>query len=375
MVQPWRVLSDDLTGALDTAAAWAGGGTVPVFLDAPEASPATVQVTASGTRSVPGAELGPRLTPCLDWFTATGHAYKKVDSLLRGNTFAEVAWLLASGRFEGAIFAPALPSQGRFTAQDRHWVAPPHQPAGPHTYEHPQALSTAFAAHGLSVQLLARTPDALPPEGGVLIPSVLSEHELDRLAELAATPAAQRWLWCGSAGLAAALVRHTVQHNPPEAANDAEAPPVPARHGKPPALLITASRHPVLREQLHHLALLDTPIEVIDLAEPQPLTPEQAQTRLAQRLQTLVQHHRQAPAHLVVVGSDTLLALCHAASVRSLQAGPSPHPGWGHARLVGGVWDGVSCYSRAGAFGDSDDIYQLLATLTAARLARKEAHS
>lgn len=364
MGKSWRILSDDLTGALDTAAAWTGGSDVPVFLDAPADSTQPVQAVVTGTRDVPLAELPPHLAPCLDWFTAGGSAaYKKIDSLLRGNTFHEIAWLMRSGRFAGAVLAPAFPAQGRFTAQGRHWVASPRQPYGPRSHEHPEPLAQSLARVGLGVHIPAQIGDCLQHPGHVVVPDLLTDQELDQLAALTDHPQAGQWLWCGSAGLAWALARR-----------DAAAPTVMqigpvSGPGRP--LVLTASRHPVLREQLHHLATQDLPMELVDLAESQPLAPEEAQARLTQRMQSLVTHHPRPPV-LAVVGGDTLLALCRAAGVHSLRAGPSPRLGWGRACLVGGVWDGLCCYSRSGAFGPPDDLGALLRALAPERAANKD---
>jgi uncharacterized protein YgbK (DUF1537 family) len=351
-MSPWRILSDDLTGALDSAAAWACATEVPVFLDQPGASAQPVQVVVSGTRDVPPAELPARLSPSLDWLTASGLAFKKIDSLLRGNTFAEIAWLLDTGRFAGAVFAPAFPAQGRFTAQGRHWVAPPHQPQGARSHEHAEPLAQAFASVGLRTVQPARLQNCLQTSGPVVIPDLLTDADLDQLAALAATPQARHWLWCGSAGLAWALARlEGITDTPPPA-------PIHTTTGSP--LLLTASRHPVLRAQLNQLP---AGTEVIDLAAAEPLSPAEAQARLAHGMQQLVAQHAR-PATLVVVGGDTLLALCRAAGVHSLQAGASPRAGWGQARLRGGPWDGLLCYSRSGAFGPPDDLSALLATIT-----------
>lgn len=352
-MSPWRILSDDLTGALDSAAAWAGSSEVPVFLDQPGSSGQPVQVVVSGTRDVPPTELPALLAPSLDWLSTSGLAFKKIDSLLRGNTFAEIAWLLNTGRFAGAVFAPGFPAQGRFTAQGRHWVAPPHQPQGPRSHEHPEPLLQALARVGLQGQLTNRIDDCLQAASQVVIPDLLTDADFDQLAALTTTPQAQHWLWCGSAGLAWALARR-------EGVASATSPPVPS-HG--PTLLLTASRHPVLRAQLQQLAMSGPGTELIDLAAAEPLSPEQAHARLASGVQQLVTRHAR-PASLVVVGGDTLLALCRAAGVHSLQAGPSPRAGWGQARLCGGPWDGLMCYSRSGAFGPPDDLRVLLAALT-----------
>jgi uncharacterized protein YgbK (DUF1537 family) len=357
-MKPWHILADDLTGALDSAAAWADAGEVPVFLDAPETSAQPVQVVATGTRDVPPASLPALLTPSLDWLVASGSAFKKIDSLLRGNTFAEIAWLMRSGRFAGVVFAPAFPAQGRFTAQGQHWVAPPHQPDGPRTHEHPGTLVQAFADVGLTARIPSRVQDCLQEGSEVVIPDLLSDADMDQLASLAHSPQAQSWLWCGSAGLAWALARQVAGATPATATRVPAPGPVQGL-----TLVLTASRHPVLRAQLQHLPPPGAQTVVIDLAEAQPLEPAEAQARLTQRMHTLVATQPR-PDALVVVGGDTLLALCRACGARSLQAGASPRAGWGRARLMGGVWDGLHCYSRSGAFGPPDDLRALLAALS-----------
>ena len=357
---PWRILADDLTGALDTAAAWAGRAGIPVFLDTPADSTSPVQVVATGTRDVPLGQLPDRLAPCLDWFTASGHAFKKVDSLLRGNTFDEVAWLVRSGRFRGCVFAPAFPAQGRFTARGRHWVAPPHQPDGPRTHEHAETLPDAFARLGLSSIALDQPARCLEHPGQVVVPDVRSDADLATLAALATRADACGWLWCGSAGLGWALAR---QDAPPTMAAPDLACGSQRAADSSPVLLVTASRHPVLRGQMRYLAQHAGLHTLLDLTEPDTLAPAEAADRLASRAATLVSTHAR-PSTLVVVGGDTLLALCRASGVRALRAGVGPRPGWGSARFVGGRWDGTLCLARSGAFGAADDLHALLQPLT-----------
>ena len=357
-MKPWHILADDLTGALDSAAAWANTGNVPVFLDEPGPSAQMVQVVATGTRDVPPASLPALLAPSLDWLVATGSAFKKIDSLLRGNTFAEIAWLMRSGRFAGVVFAPAFPAQGRFTAQGCHWVAAPYQPRGPRTHEFARTLLQEFAEVGLDAHMPTRVQDSLQDAGKVVIPEVLSDHDLNQLAALTVSPQAPRWLWCGSAGLAWALARQVEATTPATAARAAA-----SHRGQGLTLILTASRHPVLREQLLHLPALAVRTEVLDLADAQTISPVEARIQLMQRMHKVIAT-RPRPAAVVVVGGDTLLALCRAADARSLRASASPRAGWGRARLVGGVWDGLTCYSRSGAFGPPDDLRALLATLS-----------
>ena len=131
-----------------------------MFIDRPPA-PGTphyatpLAVTATPTRDVAPGELPGLLGPALDWFASADIAFKKVDSLLRGNSFAEIAWLMGQGRFARAVFAPAFPAQGRITVDDRQWLVTPdlarHGVATP--------LGASFADLGLRSCVLP-APDA-----------------------------------------------------------------------------------------------------------------------------------------------------------------------------------------------------------------------
>lgn len=387
----WRILADDLTGALDSAAAFSGAQAVPVFLRPADALDAAtgngpdclkIQALATGTREVAQSELHDVLHACLPWLVAQGgspcFSFKKVDSLLRGNTFAEIAWLARHGGFDRIVFSPAFPAQGRFTGAGRHWVNLPHQPGDPDQCQ-ALALLDAFSAVGLRARVTrdlgAAIEDDPAVRNPVLIPDVLDDASLARLAQLSqvAGERAQRWLWCGSAGLAWALARQWALA--PGAAETV----TPARGA---SVLISASRHAVLRGQLRSLAPLCERLQwpphdplptltihgerplLLDLASEQVLSGVAAQALLARQCRHIVKALPR-PANLVVVGGDTLLALCQAAGTLSLSADPGPRTGWGRARLRGGAWDGVTCYSRSGAFGASDDLSTLLESLTA----------
>lgn len=343
----WRLLADDLTGALDTAAAWCTAQlAVPVFLDRPAPSTAPVQAVSTGSRDLPTAASTALLAASLDWLCQGERAYKKVDSLLRGNSLAEVAWLLRQGRFQGAVFAPAFPAQGRFTARGRHWVGPPCQPAAGTLECVVDDLVAAFAAHGVQVETGPERPDTRSSTGQPVLwlPDALHAQDLQGLAALAHSPAGAGWLWCGSAGLAQAI------------ANPDPSPTVSL--ATTPAALVTASQHPVLRQQLHTLRAAWPDAPLADFMAAQPLAPVAAAQALHAALQRWVDT-RPAPPVLAVVGGDTLLALCRCTGATALQAGPTPRPGWGQAALLDGRWRGTLCLTRSGAFGAADDLLAL----------------
>jgi uncharacterized protein YgbK (DUF1537 family) len=374
-----RIVADDLTGALDTAAAFAG--VVPVFIDRPPALgescvDAPVAVVATPTREVAPDALSLLLPPVLGWLESASLAFKKVDSLLRGNSFAEIAWLMRRGRFARAVFAPAFPAQGRVTVDDGQWLIRP----GAARQGVAAPLSQIFAGLGLRSAEQFGAPDA-----ELWIPQVSSDDDLDRVAAQAMS-----WpslLWCGSAGLAHALARQS--HLAPALAS---APPLPPGAG--PTLLVSASFQAVLREQwacliagqnnpalVRHACAdeMKSALEFarqgaadlwFDLSAAAPMAPAQAASDLAAHAARLVAE-LPVPGQLVVVGGDTLLGLCRASGATALLAHPAVRPGWGCARLVGGRWDGVACYSRSGAFGGADDLLTMIRLLNGSDNRRK----
>ena len=366
-----RILADDLTGALDTAAAFAGE--VPVFIDRPPLAgepffDAVVSAVATPTRDIEPDALPVYLQPVVPWLTSGSMAFKKVDSLLRGNTFAEIAWLSKQGVFDQTIFAPAFPAQGRITTENRQWVVKPGLPrqavAAP--------LREAFAQFGLYAD---------GQQAEVWMPEILVDDDLDKVVEGAGNSGGVTPLWCGSAGLAHAVARFYGLAPTPDVAK-----PLSKKSG--PTVLVSASFQPVLREQWTQLRA-GVPVSAVaehandeamqiaiqqavggagdvwfDLSPLEKITPEQAARQLAAHTAQLVAGLPK-PGQLVVVGGDTLLSLCRTTGATALLAQMSIRGGWGCARLIGGKWDGVPCYSRSGAFGGPDDLLMMVGCLTA----------
>ena len=333
-----RILADDLTGALDTAAAFEGE--VPVYFDGPPAegaamAAAPVQAIATPTRDVSPAELPAHLGPALAWLAGAGIAFKKVDSLLRGNTLAEVLLAARAGGFEKIIFAPAFPRQGRFTLDGRLVLA-----ADAPGTERP-SVREALAGAGIAVE----------------VPDVRSDADLQAVADGVCAQGAQRWLWCGSAGLGHALA-HTL-------GRAARMPEAMVGAGRQPLLLVSASHHEVTRRQWTSLlgslpprpadashpppivaragdaaelraalAAMQSPFDtaLLDLAPRERLTPAEAAALLAKQLPAIVQHAPR-PGVLAVVGGDTLLGLCRASGARGLLASAAQRTEIGRAHV------------------------------------------
>lgn len=356
---PIRLLADDLTGALDSAAAF--GADVPVHLARPptEGTAAPVEVVATASRDEPTDTLPALLAPSLDWLRGAALAFKKVDSLLRGNTLAEVAWLVGAGGFRRVVFAPAFPAQGRFLIGGRLAVGP--------------AAAGVVGAEPRGPLLAPLLRQALPASCTLELPEIHGDADLDRLLT-ALTPDT---LWCGSAGLAAALVRRLQR----------PASPAPVLPPCDTPWAIGASHQPVTRrqwqqaaaawpqaQQVRHgdvqalaqaiAALAAQPAQpaLLDLSPLAPMSPAEAAMMLQAQAERLAQLQR--PARLLVLGGDTALALARATGVVSLRTGQPLRPGWGRAQWCGGRWDGLWMEARSGAFGPDDDLLAALAQVS-----------
>ena len=360
-----RILADDLTGALDCAAAFGAG--IPVHLERPATDqPDGIDIVATATRDVPPAALADLLRPSLTWLRGADVAFKKIDSLLRGNTFDEVDWLARQSDFRGLALVPAFPPQRRITRNGQQWWQQADgslNPVAP-ILEHLQA-------RGWQVVSSSAAP-TLKDEPVAWVPDVLSDDDMNAVAAHALqTPG---WLWCGSAGLAHALARRLAlpAHLPAHTAVNKA-----ATEGQ--MLLVSASHHAVTREQwrvVRSSSLLsaclagEDPLSLrihgagypslMDLSSAMPLSPSQAATLLQEQTAAIARHVAR-PRVLVVVGGDTLLAMCRALGAHGLTSETAlDRPGWGCARMVGGQWDGLLCHTRSGAFGGPDDLLEVI---------------
>ena len=363
-----RILADDLTGALDCAAAFGAG--VRLHLGQPATQSQGVididiDIVATATRDVPPTELATLLEPCLSWLRDAGVAFKKIDSLLRGNTFDEVDWLARQGGFNGVAVVPAFPAQHRITKQGQQWWRKPDGSVDPVA----ESMSHSLQARGWRIET-GHNALTLQSTASAWIPDVLTDQDLDTVADFALQNTG--WLWCGSAGLAHALARR-LPARPPAAISTPETGQI---------VFISASHHTVTREQwrvlrsstfpatylsgeeLHAFESTSTnsPL-LIDLSSATPLSAAQATSLLHAQTKVIAQH-AQRPRALVVVGGDTLLALCRALGANSLVSETAlARTGWGCARLSGGAWDGVLCHTRSGAFGNENDLFEVMKLL------------
>lgn len=343
-----RLLADDLTGALDTMAEFAAAaGPLHAFWHgcAPGTLPASAAVD-TGTRELDENEARSRVAALAPMLAAGSIAFKKVDSLIRGHTLAE---LRAVAGFDTCVLAPAFPAQGRITAGGQQYA----QAAGEWRAVGPNLVQALGARSG--------TP-GMAPGPGVTVFDARSDAELDRVA---ATAGEGRVLWCGTAGLAAALGRRLVGR---DAACSGELPrPVLGLFGSDQdatfAQLRACAPHWLhLGEAAAHdiPARLRDGLALVSIDLPPGLPRDGAAERIGEALHGLARAVPK-PGTLLVAGGETLRGLCLALDATSLELQGRILPGLPRAVLRGGAWDGVTVVSKSGAFGPPTLLRDLLA--------------
>jgi uncharacterized protein YgbK (DUF1537 family) len=347
-----RLLADDLTGALDTAAELSAlCGPVRVLWDGSATAtsqPGSIALD-SGTRETERDAAVARTEALAPALAGAGIAYKKVDSLLRGHVAAELAACLHLGGWHHCVFAPAFPAQGRITRGGRLLVRQPDGDLSPARGD----LLAMLAAEGLPAR--PGSFDApLPP--GVAVFDADTEDDLARVAALG-RQAQGPVLWCGSGGLARAL------------AGEARARPATALQR--PVLGLFGSDQAVTARQLaacgpcwmrlvegggaeaaaRVVRLMETAgVALASLDLPDGLDRADAARRIEAAFTDLARRLPR-PGTLIAAGGETLRALCRGLGARSLEATGLVAPGVPRSVMRGGGWDGLEVVSKSGAFG------------------------
>lgn len=331
-----RLVADDLTGALDSAARF-----VPLV--------GPVSVLRPGDRLPPTAAIdaGTREADAVSAFTIVSQlaprlseadiAFKKIDSMLRGHIATELAACMR--HFDHCVLAPAFPAQSRITRNGRQMLHDRHIDVD---------LPTELRARGIDIPLLDAATDAD-------LDAIVATHRSLR----------GRILWCGTAGLAGALV----------GCRSASHPDLPR-----PILALVGSNHPVAAGQfaavgpcLQYLTdgeaagehvllrqLLESGAATACVSLSSGLSRRAAACRIAARFSAAMAAIPQ-PGTLFVAGGETLRGVCGSLGVERLVVDGELEAGVPTSILHGGVWDGQRVVSKSGAFGDSHFLARLLA--------------
>ncbi|MCL4744261.1 MAG: hypothetical protein KJZ83_02485 [Burkholderiaceae bacterium] len=369
------IMADDLTGALDSAAQFADSAQ-PLFVRWSgwrEGDPGAAGLAIdTNTRDRPPGEASATVADMAVFLGDARLAFKKIDSLLRGHVVAEIAACLRTGRFTRCIVAPAFPYQGRVTVGGRQYVVDRSSgelgaPVGPN-------LARGFARAGLSTGVVPRGAALEANSEPVLVCDATDDCDLLTVAA-AGGRLPERVLWCGTAGLAAALA-------------GGAAPRPDLVDG--PTLAVIGSPHPVSRSQVAHVARerpeivvhLGAGVQVATRAIRELLerfgravltlppivagTDAEVQAYVAAALTEVVTRIWR-PYRLIAAGGATLTTICAAIAADSLEVLGQLVPGVPVSIARGGPWDGVQVISKSGAFGAPSLLGYLLDGSAAAR--------
>jgi uncharacterized protein YgbK (DUF1537 family) len=332
-----RLLADDLTGALDSAARFVPlVGAVPVSWRTDHLPP-TAAIDA-GTRdldAIAAQAAMERLAPLLQ---GADIAFKKIDSLLRGHVAIELAACLR--HFDHCVLAPAFPFQGRITRNGQQLARD-----GNRWRTTGIDLPAELRACGLSVTVQDAETDT----------------DLDAIVA-AGRQLSGRVLWCGTGGLAGALA----------GSRDAPCPVLPR-----PFLALIGSDHSVSARQLaatgdrlHRIAApgagetaairhaLRDGAAAVCVALPDGTSRADATQHIGESFVALLTALGRSGT-LVVAGGETLRRLCDALGAVGLEVDGEVVPGVPTSILQGGAWDGQRVVSKSGAFGDDGFLTRL----------------
>ena len=379
---PVTIIADDLTGACDAGALFAGRAPVPILIGTLAAAadwPAVAVDTKSrGLEAAEAAALMRRTAAGLAVRLASGIVFKKIDSTFRGPIAAELAALLETIRTSTVLVCPAFPAEGRTVLNGMLLVdgVPAHEtpvgldPAYPGPLSDLLDILSREGTPGIPVTLLPlkevrggaeELRRGLQGRRGIRVADAETDADLEALAR--AGLAQGSLLLAGSAGLAGAVSAALGLTSRPVAC------PAPGAW-----LIVAGSRHPSTRAQIAVLeaagvagarvsptgeTTLDSVIAALRSGKPafvaSPDGPGGADEKTAATLAALsVRAMIASPSIVAIAGGETAHAFMHAWGATRLELDGAPAPGLALGRLVATDGSTLSVLTKAGGFGSPE---------------------
>ncbi len=347
---PLVILADDLTGACDAAVAFTSVcAPVRVHINGGPSEAACVQATTTESRDLPVADADARIRSIAERLPANIELFKKIDSVFRGNTIAEIAATLRHACFDLAVLAPAYPALGRTV---REGVLQIHDAAGNRTLPIAELLAnagcslTALPADLSADELAAILRGCLNNAKPAVLCDTANQDDLARVVT-AARSLRKKILWIGSGGLARTLAAELPSLKPE---------PVPSpRPGH--TIFFIGSPHPVTRAQVERLQ------NAAHSPAPDPLVTVMLGETSAEDIRRAVAIYDPSRIGCVfMTGGDTAHFVCRALGIQALRLQREFAPGVPLAIAEGGPFDGVSVVLKSGGFGEPDLLCRLLET-------------
>jgi len=388
------IIADDLTGAMDSSGYFASRGlSTIVILDPNFSSSADVVVINTNSRADDRGTASEKVRQAARNL-AGRLVYKKIDSTLRGNVGAELEAVIKELACEKAIVAPAFPAVGRTTVDGILLVGGvkvtetqfAHDPISPVGESHIPTLLGKTTGHRIghiAVQDINAGPASLYRKISKMSPEIVvcdatEQSHLSGIAQAAAL-AKNRWLLCGSGGLARELQVLLEEITSPSALNSIN--PLSG-----PALIVVGTRNQMTASQLLkakgelgipvlNLKVENLRPENVSFDRVAPIVEEagcllsqgkglalsstfsQYVPALKQFLPFLIAEvvagilKVQNIAGLFLSGGDIASGVCTKLSISAILVHGEVEPGIPAGELVGGQGQGMRVVTKAGGFG------------------------
>jgi uncharacterized protein YgbK (DUF1537 family) len=364
--RPLTIVADDLTGACDTGALFAGRAPVPVSVWPRRAGEHAVRAVDTESRALPATQAAERIT-AVAGRARSGYWFKKIDSTLRGPVGAEVDALMRASLAATAVICPAFPGQGRVVLDRVLLVGGIPVADTPISRDptFPRAWSSSVvdllrsqldrALAWVPIDQLRAGPEAMAARvrrlsGTAIIADAETDGDLDALvgAALAVTPTP---LLVGSAGLARALAGRLG---------------LLAERAELPAggrwLVVAGSRHPATRRQIQEARTAGLTV----LATPEQVGEDPADVLGGLIEQAVAAIQREPWDVIVVTGGETAVALWSALGAERIDLLGAPAPGLALGQLRVPGREPLAVVTKAGGFGAPDLLVSLSPTVRAA---------
>lgn len=390
MTRPLAILADDLTGACDAAAPFATVGK-PTFVlwntrSLPEQCSDVVSYCTE-SRNEDAEDARQKVQQAAWDLRPLGfdRYFKKIDSTLRGNWCVEISAALEALGLQVAVIAPAFPGMRRQIVDGQLMVA------GVRQFDLPSMIvkleaQTPFPVRHVSLaevragaNNLAGLIDDHSPNRMLFVVDSESDSDLAIVAEaleLKETSA----LAVGSAGLATLIARRAANQEARDAIDGRKV--IATRslaHGQPctpGTLVFVGSTHPAIVAQVRALAQ-SFDVNVLEYgvrcAEEVKSQVKEAITIVrvswsddsnAQMRDIIGACHGIEPINFILTGGDTAQHFCNCAEVRGIWIHGEIGAGLPWGRLSGGLVDNALVATKAGGFGDTEALVNIVQFLS-----------
>lgn len=393
------VVADDLTGANEVGTCFAQAGFpsfIPLGTHSLPREGAVIRTSES--RHLPpeqAREVTGRLA--LQLKRRPDLTFKKIDSTLRGNVGVEIEATMSALDLEGAVLAPALPSQGRTTIGGYqlvsgvpvHYTSVRHDPLSPVREAHiPTLLESQAALDTLTVSVdvvdkghgaLLKAIQQQARKHRVYLVDAATDQHLATVAEAAYNLRATH-LTVGTSGLARKLAQIAGRNLP--ASNPDTPPAVEMSAG---ILFVCGSLNPVTLTQATRLSqtpgvltrILDQDgnaktlqvlaKEIIGLlhdnhvlihAPRTPKNPKEITEALARITTEIVEEIK--PKGVFITGGETAHAVLNSLGAEGIVLVAEVANAMPAGYIRGGQGNGIPLVTKAGGFGRSNDLVTVL---------------